>query len=93
VANGSSEPRPAVRGGASFEDALGSGTFVFRRRLSLGALLAVLVLVGVASTLAWRQYTDGRNRALNDAHARVVLAASLLNTYFGGEISVLATMA
>ncbi len=86
------EPRVAGRG-ASFEDALGSGTFVFRRRLSIGALLAVLVLAAIASALAWRQYTDGRSRALNDAHARVVLAASLLNTYFGGEISVLRTIA
>jgi serine phosphatase RsbU (regulator of sigma subunit)/anti-sigma regulatory factor (Ser/Thr protein kinase) len=78
---------------ARFEDALGSGTFVFRRRLSIGAVVAILVLVGVASTLAWNQYTDGRQRALNDAHARVVLAASLLDAYFGGEISVLSTVA
>lgn len=79
--------------GSAFEDALGSGTFVFRRRLSIGAVVAILVLVGIASTLAWNQYTDGRQRALNDAHARVVLAASLLNTYFAGELSVLSTVA
>lgn len=79
--------------GTSFEDALGSGTFVYRRRLAIGAALAVLVLVGVASMLAWRQYTDGRQRALGDAHARVVLAASLLNAYFGGDISALTSVA
>ena len=78
---------------SAFEEALGHGTFVFRRRLLVGGLLAVLVLVGVASLLAWRQYTDDRQRALNDDHARVVLAASLLDTYFGGELSVLSTIA
>lgn len=78
---------------AAFENALGHGTFLFRRRLLIGALLAVLALVGMASILAWRQYTDGRQRALSDDHARVVLAASLLDTYFTGEISVLKTAA
>ncbi len=78
---------------ATFAQALRTGTFAFRRRLSVGALVGVLLLAGVAAALAWRQYTDGRQRALNDTHARVVLAASLLNTYFGGEISILTAVA
>jgi serine phosphatase RsbU (regulator of sigma subunit)/anti-sigma regulatory factor (Ser/Thr protein kinase) len=62
-------------------------------RLALGVLVAVLVLSGVAGWLAWRQYGEGRQRAESEAHARVVLAAAILNAYFGGEISTLESIA
>jgi serine phosphatase RsbU (regulator of sigma subunit)/anti-sigma regulatory factor (Ser/Thr protein kinase) len=64
-----------------------------RRRLAAGAVLAVATLVAVATVLAWRQYDDGKQHALNEARARVVLAATVFDTYFGGQLSALSSMA
>ena len=75
-----------------FQDAWREG-LRFRRRLSVVASVALVLLVSVAVALAWRQYQDGQRRALNDAHARVVLAASLLDAYFGGEVATLNAVA
>src|SRR5471030_2623606 len=80
-------------GATALEDALGGGASRSSRRLAVASWALLLVLVGVAVALAWRQYEDGRNRALNDAHARVVLAADLLQAYVQGEISTLNAMA
>src|SRR5258708_17719771 len=63
------------------------------RRLLAAASVAVIGLVGIAIALAWRQYQDGQRRALKDAHTRVVLAASLLDAYFGGEVATLNAVA
>jgi anti-sigma regulatory factor (Ser/Thr protein kinase) len=62
---------------------------IFRRRLFAGAVLAVLVLAGVTSALAWRQYTDNKHRAVGDLNARVVLVGAVVNTTFTGAISTL----
>jgi serine phosphatase RsbU (regulator of sigma subunit)/anti-sigma regulatory factor (Ser/Thr protein kinase) len=53
----------------------------------------VLALAGVAAFLAWRQYTDGTQAALNDQRARAVLAAQVFDTYFSGELGTLETIA
>src|SRR5471030_2183736 len=63
------------------------------RRLLLSALLAGLVLVCVAGALAWRQYDDARASAVNDARTRVTLAGAMIDTYFGGELTTLTSIA
>jgi serine phosphatase RsbU (regulator of sigma subunit)/anti-sigma regulatory factor (Ser/Thr protein kinase) len=78
---------------SALEDALGAGASRSGRGVVVASWALLLVLVAVAVALAWRQYQDGRNRALNDAHARVVLAADLLQAYVQGEISTLNAMA
>ena len=65
----------------------------FPRRLLLSALLAGLVLVCVAGALAWRQYDDARTSAVNDARTRVTLAGAMIDSYFGGEITTLSSIA
>ena len=74
------------------EEAL-AGTLPLRRRLLFGALLAGLALVGVAGGLAWHQYDDARRIAVNDARARVILAGTIIDTYFSGELATLASIA
>jgi serine phosphatase RsbU (regulator of sigma subunit)/anti-sigma regulatory factor (Ser/Thr protein kinase) len=78
---------------SSFEDLWGRESLRFRHRLWAVACAAIVVLAGVAVALAWRQYQDAQDRALNDAHGRVVLAASLLDSYFGGRVATLNAVA
>src|SRR5271154_777351 len=80
-------------GPTALEDALGGGASRSSRRLAIASWALLVVLIGVAVALAWRQYQDGRERALSDAHARVVLAADLLQSYVSGEISTLNAVA
>ena len=79
---------PAAASRPDPEEAYGTG-LPFRRRLLLGALLAGLVLVCTAGGLAWHQYDDAQQSALDDARARVLLASALVDTYFGGELATL----
>ena len=74
------------------EDAYGDGP-PHRRRLLLSGLIAGLALVAVAGGLARHQYDDARQSAVNDARARVVLASAMLDSYFGGELAILSTIA
>ncbi len=59
----------------------------------LGALVAGLALVFVAGGLALHQYDDARQSATNDARARVILAGTMIDAYFGGELSTLTSIA
>ena len=76
-----------------FADALASGGVRYRRHLAIGALLAVLVLVSTAGRLAWGQYQDAQATALGNESARAVLAGSVIDTYFRGEIAALTSIA
>jgi serine phosphatase RsbU (regulator of sigma subunit)/anti-sigma regulatory factor (Ser/Thr protein kinase) len=64
-----------------------------RGRFAAGAVLVVAALAAGAVLLAWRQYDDGKQHALNEARARVVLAATVFDTYFGGEVGTLESIA
>ncbi len=64
-----------------------------RRRIALVAVVAVVGLGAVAAVLAWRQYGDAKQHALSEAHTRVVLAATVFDTYFGGELAALRSIA
>jgi serine phosphatase RsbU (regulator of sigma subunit)/anti-sigma regulatory factor (Ser/Thr protein kinase) len=75
------------------EDAFGSGGVTYRRQLAIGALLAVLVLVVVAGSLAWDQFQDAQRTALGNERARAVLAGSVIDTYFRGELATLRSIA
>ena len=73
------------------EDA-GSPTLL-RRSGPVAALIAVLVLAGLAAGLAWRQYDDTRQRSLEDLQAKITLANAVFRTSFDGDIRVLQSIA
>ena len=74
------------------EDALGRGRSG-RGRLIAVALLALIVLTGLAVAFAWRQYEDAKDDSLNSVRARAVLAASVLDAFFAGQLSTLSSIA
>ncbi len=66
---------------------------IFRRRLFLGASVAVLALAAVTAGLAWRQYTDNKQRAVSDLNARVLLVSAVIDSSFDGAIATLNSIA
>jgi serine phosphatase RsbU (regulator of sigma subunit)/anti-sigma regulatory factor (Ser/Thr protein kinase) len=85
--------RPSPAPGPDFEDVFARGGIAYRRHLAIGALLAVLLLVAIAGTLAWGQYKDAQRTALGNTRARAVLAGSVIDSYFGGELATLRSIA
>ena len=53
----------------------------------------MLVLVATAGGLAWGQYQDAQRTALGNQRARAVLAGSVIDTYFRGELATLRSIA
>jgi serine phosphatase RsbU (regulator of sigma subunit)/anti-sigma regulatory factor (Ser/Thr protein kinase) len=85
--------RPSPAPAPDIEDVFARGGVVYRRHLAIGALLAVLLLVAVAGTLAWGDYKEAQRTALGNARARTVLAGSVIDSYFGGELATLRSIA
>ena len=85
----SHEPGPPPE----IEDAFTRGGIANRRQLAIGLLLAVLLLVTVAGALAWGQYQSAQRTALRSERARAVVAGSVVDTYFKGELAALRAIA
>src|SRR4051794_17335313 len=64
-----------------------------RRPTALLALAALLLFAAVAGALAWRQYDDAKQTAVDNARARAVLAATVFDVYFNGQIGTLSAIA
>jgi len=64
-----------------------------RRWLPLLALAALLLFAAVCGALAWRQYEDAQSTDLKDARAKAVVAATIFDSIFRGEIGTLDSMA
>jgi serine phosphatase RsbU (regulator of sigma subunit)/anti-sigma regulatory factor (Ser/Thr protein kinase) len=79
----------AARSGEPFVRGLAG----MRGRLLGGSLVIVIALTGLALTLAWQQYTDGKQQALNELRSRAILAGSVFDTYFAGQIATLNAIA
>ncbi len=77
-----------MRAGRSADGPLGH-----RRLLLAGAIGALLALAALATVFAWRQYDDGKHQALRDVNARVVLASTVFDTYFSGQLALLQSVA
>ena len=60
-----------------------------RRWLPLLALAALLLFAAVCGALAWRQYQDAQRTDLKDARAKAVVAATIFDSIFRGEIGTL----
>ena len=76
-----------------FEDTFARRISALRGRILLGSVVAVLLLTGLALTLAWSQYQDGKDEALRDLRGRAILAGTVLDTFFAGQISTLESIA
>jgi serine phosphatase RsbU (regulator of sigma subunit) len=68
------------------------GSESLRRWLPLLALAALLLFAAVCGALAWRQYQDAQRSDLKDARAKAVVAATIFDSIFRGEIGTLDSM-
>jgi serine phosphatase RsbU (regulator of sigma subunit)/anti-sigma regulatory factor (Ser/Thr protein kinase) len=75
------------------ESTFGRGAAQFRRRLAVAGAAVVIGLVALGSVLAWRQYEDAKQRETGGIRARVYLAGLVFETYFGGQIKALQSLA
>lgn len=80
-----------VKADASFEEALTRNL----RRLRVPWLAAALGVLAIltALVLIWRQYESAKDEAASQLEARAILAATVFDTYFTGQINVLNAIA
>ncbi len=81
------------RAALPFDYFLGQRTSSFRRTLTISAVLSIVVIAGVSSLLAVRQYQHAQQSAATDLQARVVIAAAVVDASFAGQISTLNSIA
>ncbi|MBA2642671.1 MAG: SpoIIE family protein phosphatase [Actinobacteria bacterium] len=81
------------RAEVSFEDALTRNVRTLRGRLVAGALVALVTLTALALGLVWRQYEDAKREAARELRARAILAATVFDTYFAGQLAALSAIA
>jgi serine phosphatase RsbU (regulator of sigma subunit)/anti-sigma regulatory factor (Ser/Thr protein kinase) len=89
-------PPPAAgepEGKTGVEATFGHGAAAFRRRLAFGGLVAVVILAALGAALAFRQYEDSKERAVNELRSRAVVASTVFDTYFAGRIATLSSIA
>jgi serine phosphatase RsbU (regulator of sigma subunit)/anti-sigma regulatory factor (Ser/Thr protein kinase)/type II secretory pathway pseudopilin PulG len=76
-----------------FEEVIARSARGLRGRLVVGALVALGVLVTLALVFVWQQYQDSRRQAARDLQSRAVLAATVFDTYFTGQLQALSAIA
>ncbi len=81
------------RDGTSFENALARTVSRPRAPLLVCAVLAFVVLVAVAIGFVWRQYEAAKDDAAHELRSRAVLAGTVFDTYFAGQLQTLSAMA
>ena len=81
-------PRPAP-----VEDVLTRGGLTSRGWLVTGAVLALATLTVLALGLVWRQYEKGKRDATEELGSRAILAATVFDTYFAGQLASLSAIA
>ena len=82
-----------ARGEETFEGYVGRGAAGFRRRLIVAAVVAVVAVVAVSAGLAFQQYRHAQRTARNDLRSRAVVAAAVVDAFFGGEVATLEAVA
>jgi anti-sigma regulatory factor (Ser/Thr protein kinase) len=79
--------------GTSFEDAVTEHVRALRGRLIAGALIALTLMVALALAFVWRQYEAAKRDAVAELRARAILAATVFDTYFSGQLGALSAVA
>ena len=82
-----------TRSRQSFEDTFSRGVVRLRGRLAVVAVVTLVVLAGLALLFAWRQYTESKRDATRALQARAVLAATVFDTFFAGQLDSLTAIA
>ena len=77
----------------SLGDALTRGGRSLRGWLTAGALVALALLAVLALGLVWRQYEDAKQEATEEVRSRAILAATVFDTYFAGQLATLSAIA
>lgn len=77
----------------TFEDALDPAGRTLRSWLLLAVLGALGLLLALAGWLVWNQYENAKRQAAEDLRQRAVLAATVLDTYFTGQLAALSAIA
>lgn len=77
---------------STFEDALAPGR-TLRSWLLVAVLSALAIVLALAGWIVWRQYENAKRQAAEDLRQRAVLAATVLDTYFTGQLAALSAIA
>ena len=78
---------------APVEDVLTRGGPASRGWLATGAVLSLALLTVLALGLVWRQYEDAKGDATEELGSRAILAATVFDTYFAGQLASLSAIA
>jgi serine phosphatase RsbU (regulator of sigma subunit)/anti-sigma regulatory factor (Ser/Thr protein kinase) len=78
---------------ASFDEALTGSLRSLLGPLVAGVLAALALLTGVALLLVWRQYESAKDEAAAALETRAILAATVFDTYFAGQLTALSAIA
>ena len=78
---------------APVEDVLTRGGPTSRGWLATAAVLALATLTAVGMGLVWRQYEEAKREATKELGSRAVLAATVLDTFFDGQLASLSAIA
>ena len=78
---------------APVEDVLARGGLTSRGWLVTGAVLALATLTVLALGLVWREYEDAKREATGELGSRAILAATVFDTYFAGQLASLSAIA
>ena len=78
---------------APVEDVLTRGGPASRGWLATAAVLALAILTAFALGLVWRQYEEAKREATEELGSRAILAATVLDTYFAGQLASLSAIA
>ena len=78
---------------APVEDVLTRGGPASRGWLATGAALSLAILTVFALGLVWRQYEDAKRDATEELGSRAILAATVFDTYFAGQLAALSAIA
>lgn len=76
-----------------FEEVIARSARAVRGRLLVGALVALSLLMTLALVFVWQQYQDSKRQAANELRSRAILAATVFDTYFTGQLEALSAIA
>jgi serine phosphatase RsbU (regulator of sigma subunit)/anti-sigma regulatory factor (Ser/Thr protein kinase) len=76
-----------------FEEVIARSARAVRGRLVVGALVGFSVLMTLALAFVWQQYQDSKREAAEELRSRAILAATVFDTYFTGQLQALSAIA
>lgn len=84
---------PRTEGDASFGEALTRNVRTLRAGLVVVAVVSLGIVVALALLLVWRQYENAKSEAARELRTRAILASTVFDTYFAGQLAALSAIA